>query len=118
MTFMNLMLFIIIGVGITNLAVNASILDNPRNFVIEWASNTEGFSWVAKLISCMMCSGFWVGFFLTIHFWFSDGISFNPVYGGAIVSLFSYAFGSMMDYLDLSIAVVGSEIEEIEEAEE
>jgi hypothetical protein len=105
-------LFILIGVGITNLAVNATILDIPRNFVIDRVSDTKYLSWIAKLITCMMCSGFWIGVFLSIDF------PINFVYGGAIISLCSYVFGSVMDYVDLSIALVDYETEETEEAEE
>jgi hypothetical protein len=110
----NLILFILIGVGITNLAVNASILDIPRDFVINKTMETKYFSWVEKLISCMMCSGFWVGFLMSID---SSLLVNNPIYGGAIISVCSYLFGSIVDNLDLSVAIKGSQLG-VEEAEE
>lgn len=103
---MDLLLFILVGVGITNLIVNATIFDNPRDFVIKKSE------FLGKLVSCMMCSGFWVGFLVSFTF------DFSPIYGGAIISLFSQLTGTFIDYLDLKIALLGEDIiDEIEEDE-
>lgn len=111
---MNFVLFIIIGVGITNLAVNASIFDYPRDYLIELSNDSNYFRWVSKLITCMMCSGFWVGFLMTLDSSFAIE---NPVYGGAVISVCSYLFGTTTDYLDLLIAEKGVRLG-ITEAEE
>jgi len=111
---LNLILFIIIGLGITNLVVNATVLDNPRDYIINFSQNYRYFKWISSLITCMMCSGFWVGFFMSLD----SSISItSPIYGGAIISVCSYIFGSMMDYLDLSIAIKGNKLgtENVEE---
>ena len=101
MTFINFLLFILAGVGITNLVVNATILDYPRDFV------TKNSEFLEKLLSCMMCSGFWVGVILSI---FTPEI--NIVYGGAIISLLSYSAGGLLDYLDIAIAAESKKLED------
>lgn len=106
MSAMQLLLFIIISVGITNLLVNASILDNLRDYVKS--KNT----FIGNLISCMMCSGFWIGIFISFF-------SFNifPLYGGAIASVSSYIFGLLVDYLNVKIAIHANNIMEDEDKE-
>jgi hypothetical protein len=96
----NLILFILVGIGITNLAVNATVLDYPRGFI------TKKSPWVGRLITCMMCFGFWVGIVLAFNF------EINPVYGGAIISLLSYTFGTLIDYVELSTALKGRDFED------
>jgi hypothetical protein len=103
MNFITLLLFILAGVGITNLVVNASILDYPRDFIIERSEFFNG------LLTCMMCSGFWVGMLLAI---FTPGI--NLLYGGAIISLLSYITGSLLDYLQIITAIKSMQLEDEE----
>lgn len=102
----NLLLFILVGVGITNLVVNASILDNLRDIVIN---QSEFFG---KLITCMMCSGFWVGCILSI---FYPGIGI--IAGGAVISLLSYIVGIILDYLNILITVTSIDLEDEDEDE-
>lgn len=106
MNFVSLLLFIVVGIGITNIIVNAKILDLPRKYVSEKSV------YFKKLLSCMLCSGFWVGVLLSIN---HHDIGF--IYGGATISLFSYIFGSLMEYLNLSISIKEADIEYVDEEE-
>ncbi len=99
----NLLLFILVGVGITNLVVNASLLDNLRDIVIKESS------FFGKLVTCMMCSGFWIGCAVSL-FYPSIGI----IAGGAVISLLSYITGTILDYLNVLIAVKSIELEDEE----
>ena len=90
--------FVLSGIGITNLVVNSSLLESPRDYVSAISPFFE------EMLLCMMCTGFWVGFILSLI------LSFNPVLGGAIISLLSYSYGSLMDYLHLSTAKIQSEL--------
>lgn len=87
------LLFILAGVGITNLVVNATILDYPRDLI---SARSDFF---AKLLSCMMCSGFWIGMFIGIYF------DINIIFSGAAISLLSYTFGLFIEFLEVAIAV-------------
>ena len=99
---LNFLLLILAGIGITNIVVNATILDIPRDFL------TEHSSFLKKLLSCMMCSGFWVGFFLGIF------LGFNPILIGASISLLSHAYSYFSDYMDVSIALSAQRLDKVE----
>ena len=51
---MELLVFVLVSYGLTQIIVYAKVLDRIRP--------TQG--WVGKLLSCSMCTGFWVGVFL------------------------------------------------------
>ena len=74
---MLLLIWILVAYGMTNILVYGSIFDGPRNFIKSWGY-TEGilfqglFKFISDLISCVMCTSTWVGFFLSLSF-------FSPV---------------------------------------
>lgn len=103
---MAFLLFLLAGIGITNIIVNATILERPRNFII---ANSWFFG---KLVTCMMCAGFWVGFFLGIH------ASLNPIYMGGAISLLSYILSEIMEYLQILAAIRASELNEVVDGED
>lgn len=107
MIFVELILFILIGTGITNIVVNASILDKVREMLSEQSEFLEG------LLECMLCSGFWVGAILSIGY-----AEVGFIAGGAIISLMSYTFGSLMDYIHTSVSVFEAQIEQTDVEEE
>lgn len=102
----NFLLFILSGVGITNLVVNATILDNPRDFMSNRSTVLK------KLLSCMMCSGFWVGMGLGFVF------NISPVISGAIISLISHKFSYFKEYIELVIALKAKQLESDDEPEQ
>ncbi len=67
---MNLLLFILVAYGITNIMVYSSIFYNMRLVIIN---NSKFFG---DLIQCMMCTSFWVGVILSA-FVFSPSIIFG-----------------------------------------
>lgn len=70
---MLIFLFFIIGCyGITNILVNGKIFLPLRNFL----SKKNNFLY--SLISCMMCTGFWIGVFMFLLFQYI-GIFFIPI---------------------------------------
>lgn len=91
---LELLLFLFSGVGITNIIVNASILDYPRDFIIKHSL------FFGKLVSCMLCTGFWVGLILSL---FSSNIFgifgiIAPICAGGTISLFSVIYDIITDY--------------------
>jgi hypothetical protein len=73
MIFPAILLTALIGWSITNLLVNGSIFNPIRNYFLV---KLPIFS---KLLTCMQCSGFWVGIFLgvlSIHY----GILYNILF--------------------------------------
>lgn len=60
---MELLITILLAYGMTNIIVNGSIFEAFR----EWFAHRADkwiFEKIYQLVSCMMCTGFWVGAFL------------------------------------------------------
>ena len=90
---MFVIIFVLSGIGITNLLVNASILDTPRYYLSSKSVLVE------KLLSCMMCLGFWVGFIFAIPF------GLNPIMFGATISLLSNFYSLIAEYVEISTSI-------------
>ena len=66
-----LLLWMIMSYGISNILVYGSIFNGPRNKINQWAAEPDtilnGF-WVflSDMLKCMMCTPTWVGFFFSI----------------------------------------------------
>ncbi len=101
------LLIILAGIGITNLVVKAEVLEVVRDFVIKRSK------FFGKLITCMMCTGFWVGLILGL-FPGLNPAGFNALMIAAIVSLCSFNYGLLIEYVELLIALKSVEINEIE----
>jgi len=101
---MNLLTFVLISWGMTQILVYGKIFDKVRP--------TEG--WFGELLSCPMCTGFWVGVVLWGLSFFSALISFDysPVTGfmlGCLSSATSYALCSV--FTDYGISLIRSKDE-------
>lgn len=57
---LNLILITLIAYGITNILVFGSIFENSRIFLVNKSK------FLGKLVTCMMCTSFWVGVLLSI----------------------------------------------------
>ncbi len=82
-------------IGITNIFVNASITEPLRRLFSNILSILIGKEKSEELLSCMMCSGWWIGFIAAILL--GNSISYVILMAGT-VSLLSYAF-ARLDYL-------------------
>lgn len=100
-----IILLVLIGLGITNLIVNASILEQPRQFLIQRIPI------LGQLVSCLLCTGFWVGILLGLL----NAVS--PIYLGALVSLSGFIFGRLIDLVDIVVAYLASKIGDEDERE-
>jgi hypothetical protein len=66
-----LVLWMILAYGLSNILVYGSIFNGPRNFINKMAANDymplQGF-WIflSDMLKCMMCAPTWVGFFFGI----------------------------------------------------
>tara|TARA_B100001027_G_scaffold208751_1_gene174306 strand:+ start:177 stop:494 length:318 start_codon:yes stop_codon:yes gene_type:complete len=80
-----LLIFLLGNTGITIIIVLSYLLEPVREFLFSKSKFLE------KLLSCTMCTGFWVGAISSI--WF--GI--NPVFAAGAVSLLSWVTSSIID---------------------
>ena len=88
-----LLLWMVMAYGMSNILVYGSIFNGPRNFINKWGESKyplNGFgAFLSKMLSCMMCCSVWVGFFFGIllyspvhellgvhnyYSWFFDGM--------------------------------------------
>lgn len=68
---MQLILWMIMTYGLSNILVYGSIFNKPRTYIFEQAENQESYftnfySFLKGMLSCMMCTPVWVGFFFGI----------------------------------------------------
>jgi hypothetical protein len=57
---MDLLIYILVGWGITDILVNGTILNSVRNFCLV------KIPFIGKLFTCIQCSGFWSGILLGV----------------------------------------------------
>ena len=68
----SLVIFMLAAYGMTTILVYGSIFNGLRSFIHEQANTqtpnilTPGFKFVSELIQCMLCTGTWTGFFLSL----------------------------------------------------
>jgi hypothetical protein len=69
---MNLLIWAIVAYGMTNILVYGSIFNNLRNKIHRWGENKGLLSglglFLSGLISCVLCTSTWVGFFLSLAY--------------------------------------------------
>ena len=90
-----LILWMVMAYGISNILVYGSILNTPRNAINRWAEDEfsigNGF-WVflSGMLKCMMCTPVWVGFFFGIFL-------YSPVHEMlGVTSWMSWFFDGML----------------------
>lgn len=89
-----LLLWMVMAYGLSNILVYGSIFNGPRGYIFKQADERKGFftdffKFLKGMLSCMMCTPVWVGFFFGIFLyspvhemlgvtnwvsWFFDGL--------------------------------------------
>jgi len=87
---MNLLIWAVVAYGMTTILVYGSIFNGLRNGIHKWGNNKSlPFNFLGKflsgLISCVMCTSTWVGFFLSLAY-FSPNVEINGL--NKIISVF------------------------------
>lgn len=60
---MEILYYVLMTYGLTNILVYGKIFDVPRNWIIKQIPFLKG------LLTCMMCLGTWVGMLSSFFFW-------------------------------------------------
>lgn len=92
----NYLIYILIGWGATDILVNGSILDGLRVYA------TVKFPLLSKLLTCVRCSGFWVGILMGLFSGGVFGLSSYPIgilTSGFFISGSSVIINALMVYL-------------------
>ena len=106
-----LILWMIIAYGLSNIVVYGSIFNRPRKVINDWAQSELPLNSFGKFLkdmtSCMMCFGFHCG-------WFLSFLVYSPVY--EILGLTPYASWFFDAFLSSgSVWIINSIIEWFEE---
>jgi hypothetical protein len=72
---MELLLLILVSYGISNIIVYGTIFESLRE-----TAEVYNPSFFGKLLGCMMCTPWWVGFFLSLGSQLSGFTQFSPFY--------------------------------------
>ena len=77
---MNLLIWAFVAYGMTTILVYGSIFNGLRNDIHKWGNNKLALlnsfgKFLSGLISCMLCTGTWVGFFLSLAY-FSPSVEY------------------------------------------
>jgi hypothetical protein len=90
-----LLVWILMAYGMTNIVVYGSIFNEPRDFIKKWSEDEfapfQGVGqFISKMISCPMCFGTWFGFF-------AGAFLYSPTYETlGIIKTFSWFFDGML----------------------
>ena len=84
---MEIILIILVAYGISNIIVYGSIFEKLREYAMAFSPNFFG-----KLLTCMMCTPFWVGFFLTLGSFLSGYNQFSPFYNIGLENIYLCLF--------------------------
>lgn len=84
---MELLIFILVAYGMSNIIVYGSILEGFRNF---WKRVSPDFFGV--LFSCMMCTPFWVGVLLSTTLQLMGYDNMSPLAGHGVDNMFLSIF--------------------------
>jgi hypothetical protein len=107
---MIILIWLLAAYGMSNILVYGSIFHELRDGIKKWGDTVLPFNSLAKfvgeLLSCMMCTSTWVGFFLGI-FYYSPSINLigTPTwiswfFDGMIASGFVWAFNGMVEWFE------------------
>ena len=84
---MEIILIVLVTYGISNIIVFGAIFEKIRDL-----SNLFSPKFWGKLLSCMMCTPFWVGFFLSLGSFLSGYTQFSPFYNVGLENIYISIF--------------------------
>jgi|TARA_B110000285_G_scaffold221677_1_gene274942 hypothetical protein len=84
---MELLLIILVGYSISNIIVFGTIFSGLRE-----TAEIYNPSFFGKLFTCMMCTPWWVGFFLSLGAQLSGYTEFSPFYSNGLENVYISIF--------------------------
>ena len=106
-----LLIWLLIAYGQSNIMVYGSIFNGLRDRINRLGQNeyfpfNGVFKFISDLLSCMMCTSTWVGFFLSMVFYSPSHELFNVsligswFFDGMLASGFVWAFNSVVEWFE------------------
>lgn len=108
---MEILIWLIIAYGQSNIMVYGSIFNGVRNKIKNWGENPyyplPGIGkFISELLSCMMCTSTWVGFFLSLVFYspshelLNTSNYFSWFFDGMLASGFVWAINAVVEWYE------------------
>ncbi len=106
-----LLIWAMVAYGMTNILVYGSIFNGLRQSIHNWGNSDymafNGFGkFLSGLISCVLCTSTWVGFFLSLAYFSpnSDLIGLNKIlsvfFDGMLSAGFVWAINSVIEWFE------------------
>ena len=108
---MNLLMWAFVAYGMTTILVYGSIFNGLRTGIHNWGNNIyTPLNFLGKflsgLISCMLCTGTWVGFFLSLAY-FSPNVEYvglnkilSVFFDGMLSAGFVWAINGIIEWFE------------------
>jgi hypothetical protein len=95
----------------SNILVYGSIFNGPRNFINKWAADEyapfqQFAAFVSSMLSCMMCTSTWVGFFMSLvlfsptKYCFDTNIIASTFFDGMLASGSVWAVNAIIEWFE------------------
>jgi hypothetical protein len=108
---MIILVWLLIAYGMTNILVYGSIFQGLRDWLTKMGNReffpfNGVFKFISDLVSCMMCTSTWVGFFLSLVFYspsqtfFGHNDFISLFFDGMLASGFVWAFNGMVEWFE------------------
>jgi hypothetical protein len=108
---MIILVWLLIAYGMTNILVYGSIFQGMRDWFTKMGNReflpfNGVFKFISDLLSCMMCTSTWVGFFLSLVFYspsqtfFGHNDFISLFFDGMLASGFVWAFNGMVEWFE------------------
>jgi hypothetical protein len=108
---MIILVWLLIAYGMTNILVYGSIFQGMRDWITKMGNReflpfNGVFKFISDLVSCMMCTSTWVGFFLSLVFYspsqtfFGHNDFVSLFFDGMLASGFVWAFNGMVEWFE------------------
>jgi hypothetical protein len=108
---MNLLIWAVVAYGMTNILVYGSIFNGFRQSIHSWGNNPLTlFNFLGKflsgLISCVLCTSTWVGFFLSLAYFSPnvDIIGLNKIlsvfFDGMLSAGFVWGINAIIEWFE------------------
>jgi len=108
---MNILIWLIAAYGMSQILVYGSIFDSQRLAIHKWGANEllpfNSFGkFISELISCMMCTSTWVGFFMSMIVFspFNFYLDVHPIistfFDGMLASGGVWAINSIVEWFE------------------
>lgn len=99
---MEILLSLIVVYGIVNILINGSILNSFRDYILQKAATSNNkvkFLLIKfhKLLSCVMCSSFWVG--LLVGFFLGPFVGIQMIFNGFFYSGACWILNAIVQFL-------------------